>query len=95
MFGGVCVILIGDPAQLPSVGGESLWIKPKSSTSQDDKNGLMIYTLFSECVILRERYWFWLLKAFLRVRIQMWMRFLESSATFTPRATFMGLDIVR
>ena len=34
IFGGVCVILIGDPSQLPPVQGNALWIDNTSKKIQ-------------------------------------------------------------
>ena len=55
LFGGLCVVLVGDPAQLPPVQADSLWVDGlKPSTKQDDKNGNIIYNQFSDVVILKE-----------------------------------------
>ena len=54
IFGGVCVILIGDPAQLPPVQGNALWIDNTTSRNQATKNGSLLYTSFDECLFLKE-----------------------------------------
>ena len=55
LFGGLCIVLVGDPAQLPPVQADSLWANGlKPSTKQDDKNGNTIYNQFSDVVILKE-----------------------------------------
>ena len=54
IFGGVCVILIGDPAQLPPVQGNALWIDNTTSKNQETKNGSLLYTSFDECLFLKE-----------------------------------------
>ena len=55
LFGGLCIVLVGDPAQLPPVQADSLWVDGlKPSTKQEDKNGNTIYNQFSDVVILKE-----------------------------------------
>ena len=51
-FGGIAVILVGDPAQLPPVGGRSLWDN-SLGLAGDDSNGWLLYRqYFSSVVIL-------------------------------------------
>ena len=51
----MCIVLVGDPAQLPPVQADSLWVDGlKPSTKQEDKNGNTIYNQFSDVVILKE-----------------------------------------
>ena len=54
IFRGVCVILIGDPAQLPPVQGNALWVDNTISRNQEIKNGSLLYTSFDECLFLKE-----------------------------------------
>ena len=54
LFGGLCVVLVGDPAQLPPVQADSLWVKRLPSTKIEDVHGNTIYNQFSDVVILKE-----------------------------------------
>jgi hypothetical protein len=52
-FGGMAVILSGDPGQIPPVQGRCLW--DRSSTKGDDFSGLNCYnSMFTRCIILTE-----------------------------------------
>jgi hypothetical protein len=52
-FGGMAVILSGDPGQIPPVQGRCLW--DRSSKKGDDFSGLNSYnSMFKRCVILTE-----------------------------------------
>eukprot|EP00957_Ditylum_brightwellii_P002662 204833-Ditylum_brightwellii.AAC.1 len=51
-FGGVTVLLIGDPAQLPPVKGQTLWNQKFSDA--DDSRSFNVYRLFSSVVELVE-----------------------------------------
>ena len=55
IFGGLCVVLVRDPVQLPRVLAEILWVKGLPSTKIDDTNGHNIYTQFSAVVVLKEK----------------------------------------
>jgi len=48
-FGGLAVVLIGDPGQLPPVLGDAVWT-PKPKT-QDGKDGLLLYKEFHQNVM--------------------------------------------
>ena len=52
LFGGFCVALVGDPAQIPPVLAESLWVKSLPSTKLENTNGHTIYGQFSDVIIL-------------------------------------------
>ena len=54
LFGGLCVVLVGDPAQLPPVQADSLWVKCLPSTKLEDVHGNTIYNQFSDVVVLKE-----------------------------------------
>ena len=50
-FGGLVVVLIGDPGQLPPVGSNSLWI---DISTNDDLLGHLLYLQFDDVIILEE-----------------------------------------
>ena len=52
-FGGLVVILCGDPAQLPAVTGNCLWF-PTPRNGSDDQRGFLLYQLFDTVTILRK-----------------------------------------
>ena len=54
LFGGLCVVQVVDPVQLPPVMAESLWIKDLPNTKPEDVNKITIYKQFSDVVILKE-----------------------------------------
>ena len=54
VFGGVCVILIGDPGQLPPVNQSALWIENMTHKNAETRNGCILYKGFSECLFLKE-----------------------------------------
>eukprot|EP00957_Ditylum_brightwellii_P058534 4438332-Ditylum_brightwellii.AAC.1 len=49
-FGGVTVLLVGDPAHLPPVQDQTLWNHTSSKT--DDSRGFNVYRLFISAVEL-------------------------------------------
>eukprot|EP00957_Ditylum_brightwellii_P081802 6223728-Ditylum_brightwellii.AAC.1 len=51
-LGGVTVLLVGDPAQLPSVKGQTFW--NYNSSNADDSRGINVYRLFTSVVELVE-----------------------------------------
>eukprot|EP00957_Ditylum_brightwellii_P194381 14803892-Ditylum_brightwellii.AAC.1 len=51
-FGGVTVLLVGDPAQLPLVQGQTLW--NHNSSNADDSRGFSVYRHFTSAVELVE-----------------------------------------
>jgi hypothetical protein len=52
-FGGLLVILSGDPGQIPPVQGHCLW--DSSPAKGDDSSGLNTYnSMFQQCIILAE-----------------------------------------
>ena len=51
---GLSVILIGDPAQLPPVRADALWIDSTSSKNAERRNGSLLYRSFTECLFLKE-----------------------------------------
>ena len=51
-FGGVVVVMFGDPAQFPPVGANSLWID--ICNKPDDIQGYCLYRLFTDCILLTE-----------------------------------------
>ena len=51
-FGGVTVLLVGDPAQLPPVKGQTLW--NQNSSNADDSRGFNVYRMFTSVVELVE-----------------------------------------
>eukprot|EP00957_Ditylum_brightwellii_P143632 10943419-Ditylum_brightwellii.AAC.1 len=51
-FGGVTVLLVGDPAKLPFVQGQTSWNQNSSNT--DDSRGFNVYRLFKSVVELVE-----------------------------------------
>eukprot|EP00957_Ditylum_brightwellii_P210475 15365016-Ditylum_brightwellii.AAC.1 len=53
-FGGVTVLLVGDSAQLPPVGGQCLWTK--NSRGQQDMNGFNLYHFFETAIELNENH---------------------------------------
>jgi ATP-dependent exoDNAse (exonuclease V) alpha subunit len=53
-FGGSAVLLVGDPGQLPAVGGTCVWENIHEMKHQDDKIGAMLYTQFSSVIALAE-----------------------------------------
>jgi hypothetical protein len=53
-FGGVAVILSGDPAQLSPVGGKSVWNKDHECLTSDDFRGYAEYKFFDSVVELTE-----------------------------------------
>ena len=54
IFGGVSVLLIGDPAQLPPVRADALWVDNTSSKNEERRNGSILYRSFTECLFLKE-----------------------------------------
>jgi PIF1-like helicase len=50
-FGGLVVVLSGDPAQLPAVLGRVLWDRSGRGCSAEDSAGLNVYTMYSKDVI--------------------------------------------
>ena len=50
--GGVTVLLVGDPAQLPPVKGQTLW--NQNSSNADDSRGFNVYRFFTSVVELVE-----------------------------------------
>ena len=54
LFGGMCVVVGGDPAQLPPIQTYSLWAKGLPGTKLEDINRNTIYGQFSDVVILKE-----------------------------------------
>ena len=54
VFGGVCVVLIGDPGQLPPVNQSALWIENMTNKNSETRNGSILYKSFSECLFLKE-----------------------------------------
>lgn len=52
-FGGVVVLLCGDPAQLPAVNGRCLW-SPHPKSDSNDSHGLNKYRMFDSVVLLEE-----------------------------------------
>ena len=53
VFGGVSIVLVGDPAQLPPVKGNCLWRKETSLTSENGL-GYNLYQMFDTVIILKE-----------------------------------------
>ena len=53
-FGGLVVVMFGDPGQLPPVGGNSLWI---DICKEEDLYGYNLYQLFSDVICLEENNW--------------------------------------
>ena len=52
-FGGIAVILLGDPGQLPPVGGRSLWDESKKGFTTENSDGFSLYqSFFTNVVIL-------------------------------------------
>ena len=45
-FGGMKVILCGDPRQLPPVGGKRLWSKADNKDDRKTAQGLILYRSF-------------------------------------------------
>ena len=50
-FGGLYVVLVGYPMQLPPVLAENLWVEGLSYTRIDDVNGHTVYIQFSDVVV--------------------------------------------
>jgi ATP-dependent exoDNAse (exonuclease V) alpha subunit len=53
-FGGVTIVLTGDPGQLPPVGSNSLWIRKASNANPHDLAGYGLYQLFRTVIKLEE-----------------------------------------
>ncbi|MFM8622002.1 MAG: AAA family ATPase [Holophagaceae bacterium] len=51
LFGGIVVVLVGDTAQLPPVGGSPLWAKEEKGMSQSVRSGLQLYKKYFTTVI--------------------------------------------
>lgn len=55
LFGGIIVVLVGDTAQLPPVGGSSLWATERPRMKEAEKIGLRLYkTCFTTVIELIE-----------------------------------------
>ena len=54
VFGGLCVVLVGDSVHLPSILAKRLLVEGLPSTNIDDRIGHTICGQFSEVVILKE-----------------------------------------
>eukprot|EP00957_Ditylum_brightwellii_P059056 4479284-Ditylum_brightwellii.AAC.1 len=52
MFGGVTVLLVGDPAKLPPDQGQTLW--NQNSSNVDNSRSFNVYRLFPSVVELVE-----------------------------------------
>jgi len=55
-FGGLSVLLSGDPAQLAPMGGHPLWVDVASANSDCEAIGMMLYGLFSTVFCLTKNY---------------------------------------
>ena len=55
-FGGLSVLLSGDPAQLAPMGGHPLWVDVDSGASESESIGMMLYRLFSTVFVLTKNY---------------------------------------
>jgi hypothetical protein len=53
-FGGVTIVLTGDPGQLPPVGSNSLWVRKASNVLPNDLAGYLLYQLFRTVIKLEE-----------------------------------------
>eukprot|EP00978_Attheya_sp_CCMP212_P039456 scaffold205276_cov24-Attheya_sp.AAC.1 len=52
-FGGITIVLAGDPGQLPPVKGNAVWNK-KASNKGHDADGYSLYQLFGNVVKLEK-----------------------------------------
>ena len=51
LFGGSCVLLAGDPGQLPPIQGDALWSIPKTPRGRvnpDYINSIVVHNMFNE-----------------------------------------------
>jgi hypothetical protein len=55
-FGGMSVLLAGDPAQLAPMGGTPLWVEATSSTSNNEALGKLLYNMFNTVFFLTQNY---------------------------------------
>ena len=56
-FGGMALLLVGDPAQLPPVQGKPLWFKwaiPNNQRKQNHNLGNLLFTNFTDVILLVE-----------------------------------------
>ena len=51
VFGGLCVVLVGNPEQLPPVQAENLWVIGLPSSNIDDRNSNNLYKNFNDAVV--------------------------------------------
>jgi hypothetical protein len=55
-FGGMSILLAGDPAQLAPMGGTPLWVEANSSTSNNEALGKCLYSMFKTVFFLTMNY---------------------------------------
>ena len=55
-FGGLSVLLSGDPAQLAPIGGTPLWVDAERSTSVTEALGKVLYGMFKTVFFLTRNY---------------------------------------
>jgi len=53
-FGGMCVLLAGDPGQLPPVAGTAVWDDVTKVRGQENKNGCLLFQNLTDVVHLNE-----------------------------------------